>query len=48
MRQIKAKERFLKASLDDIVHHNKKKIWYLLEFMRTSDVRPHYLERKEA
>jgi hypothetical protein len=28
-------------------NHNETKIWYLLEFKRTSDVRPDYLEEKE-
>ncbi len=46
-RQTKAKERFLRARPDGITHHNEKRIWYLLEFKRTSDVRPDYLERKE-
>ena len=38
-RQIKAKEHFLRARPDDIALHNEKKIWYLMEFKRTSDVR---------
>ena len=47
-RQSKAKERFLRARpADGIAHHNEKKTWYLLEFKRTSDFRPDYLERKE-
>jgi hypothetical protein len=44
-RQTKAKERFLRTRPDGIAHHNEKKIWYLLEFKRTSDVRPDYEKR---
>ncbi len=46
-RQTKAKERFLRTRPDGIAHHNEKKIWYLLEFKRTSDVRPDYFETKK-
>jgi hypothetical protein len=35
-RQAKTKERFLRAHPDGIAHHNEKRIWYLLEFKRTS------------
>ncbi len=30
------KEHFFKGRSDDITHHNNKKIWYLMEFKRTS------------
>jgi hypothetical protein len=47
-RQSKTKEHFLRDLPTDVItHHNEKKIWYLLEFKRTSDIRPDYLERKE-
>jgi hypothetical protein len=47
MRETKAKERFFRTRPDGIAHHNEKKIWYLMEFKRTSDVLPDYLERKD-
>ena len=40
-------ERFFRTRPDGIAHHNKKKIWYLMEFKHTSDVLPDYLERKD-
>ena len=46
-RRKKAKERFLRARPDGITHHIEKKIWYLLEFKRTSDIQPDYMETKE-
>jgi hypothetical protein len=45
-RQTKTKEHFFRTLPDGIAHHNKKKIWYLMEFKRTTDVLPNYLERK--
>jgi hypothetical protein len=47
MKETKAKERFFRTRPDGIAHHNEKRIWYLMEFKRTSDVLPDYLERKE-
>jgi hypothetical protein len=47
MREIKAKERFFRTRPDGIAYHNENKIWYLMEFKRTSDVLPDYLERKD-
>ena len=47
-RQKKAKERFLRTRPDGVGHHTEKKIWYLLEFKRTSDVQPDYMERKDS
>ena len=46
-RQTKVKERSLRTRPDGIAHHNEKKILYLLEFKRTSDVRPDYFETKK-
>jgi hypothetical protein len=46
-RETKAMERFFRTRPDGIAHHNKKKIWYLMEFKHTSDVLPDYLERKD-
>ena len=46
-RQIKSREHFFRVLPDVITHHNKKKIWYLMEFKRTSDVLPNYLEKKD-
>jgi hypothetical protein len=37
----------LEPDRDGIAHHNENKIWYLMEFKRTSDVVPDYLERKD-
>jgi hypothetical protein len=47
MTEIKAKERFFRTRPDGISHHNENKVWYLMEFKRTSDVLPNYLERKD-
>jgi hypothetical protein len=47
MRETKAMERFFRTRPDGIAHHNENKIWYLMEFKRTSDVLPDYLERKD-
>ena len=47
MKETKAKERFFRTRPDGIAHHNEDKIWYLMEFKRTSDVLPDYLERKD-
>jgi hypothetical protein len=47
MREIKARERFFRTRPDGIAHHNENRIWYLMEFKRTSDVLPDYLERKD-
>jgi hypothetical protein len=47
MKEIKAKERFFRTRPDGITHHNDNKMWYLMEFKRTSDVLPDYLERKD-
>jgi hypothetical protein len=48
MKEIKAKERFFRTRPDGIAHHNENKIWYLMEFKRTSDVLPDYLARKDV
>jgi len=47
MREVMARKRFFRTRPDGIAHHNEKKIWYLMEFKRTSDVLPDYLERKD-
>jgi hypothetical protein len=47
MRETKAMERFFRTRPDGIAHHNENRIWYLMEFKRTSDVLPDYLERKD-
>ncbi len=47
MRETKAMERFFRTRPDGIAHHHENKIWYLMEFKRTSDVLPDYLERKD-
>ena len=47
MKEIEAKERFFRTRPDGIAYHNENKIWYLMEFKRTSDVLPDYLERKD-
>jgi hypothetical protein len=46
-RETKTRQRFFRTRPDGIAHHNKKKIWYLMEFKRTSDVLPNYLEKKD-
>ncbi len=46
-REIEAKKRFFRTRPDGIAHHNENRIWYLMEFKRTSDVLPDYLERKD-
>jgi hypothetical protein len=47
MKEIKARERFFRTRPDGIAHNNENRIWYLMEFKRTSDVLPDYLERKD-
>jgi hypothetical protein len=47
MKETKARERFFRSRPDGIAHHNENKIWYLMEFKRSSDVLPDYLERKD-
>jgi hypothetical protein len=47
MKETKAKEHFFRTRPDGIAHHNENKIWYLMEFKRTSDVLLDYLERKD-
>jgi ribonuclease HI len=47
MRESMARKRFFRTRPDGIAHHNEKRIWYLMEFKRTSDVLPDYLERKD-
>jgi hypothetical protein len=47
MREIMARKRFFRTRPDGIAHHNENRIWYLMEFKRTSDVLPDYLERKD-
>jgi ribonuclease HI len=47
MKETKARERFFRSRPDGIAHHNENKIWYLMEFKRTSDILPDYLERKD-
>jgi hypothetical protein len=47
---IQSKRTLPTSPSDGIPHHKEKKIWYLLEFKRTSGVRPDYLaleKRKE-
>ena len=49
-RQEKTRKRFpfLRVHPDGVVvYHNEKRLWYLLEFKRTSDVRPDYPENLE-
>jgi hypothetical protein len=48
LREIIAKKRFFRVRPDGIAHHNKKRMWYLMEFKHTSDVLPDYLERKDS
>ena len=47
-RKKKVKERFLRTRPDGIAHHTDKKLWYLLEFKRTSDIQPDYMEKKDS
>lgn len=46
-RRKRVKKCFLRIRPDGMVKDDKKKLWYLFEFKRTSDVRPDYTERKE-
>ena len=48
LREIKTQKRLFRVRPDGIAHHNKNRIWYLMEFKRTSDVLPDYLERKDS
>jgi hypothetical protein len=47
MREFIARKRFFRTRPDGIAHHNEKRIWYFMEFKRTADVLPDYLERKD-